>query len=151
LLLSFQGLLWTVTLATAAFLCVTPLAQELWAYYTWDRVPCWYSVVIDRYFFERDGVRYTGFTHDFWETFDPQIGRSTGSSQMPPADRICYVNPGPPRRAVLNLDAHQRLDHAAPRLGIATLLIVAAAVMSRAARQRRPAAAVDPAKGTSHG
>ena len=157
-LFTFQGLLWTITLAGILFLGAFPLARNLWAYYTWQRVPCLLSREglfppnQRKYFFERNGIRFSSDARDFWAGTNLAAGRSLGTERLDPPNTICYVSPGDPPSAVLFLDAHQRLDRAAPQLAVATLLIVATALLSRAARRRRPAAsAANPAKGAAHG
>ena len=135
------------------FLCALPLVQNLWAYYTWERAPCTlapeglFSSQWRKYFFELNGLRYPSHIRDFWDSTNVAAWRSLGTKRLDPPNTFCYVSPGDPSSAVLRLDAHKRLDLAAPRLGITALLVAATAIMSRAARQRRsPATTSDPAK-----
>jgi hypothetical protein len=151
--LSFQGLLWTFTLAAVLFLCALPLARNLWAYYTWERVPCTLSseglfAPEDRkYFFQRDGVRWSAFARDFWDRNDLDAIRTLGTQLIDPPNMICYVSHDARPRAVLYLDAHQHLERALPRFGVSSFLIAAAAILSRAAKKRRLASpANDPAR-----
>jgi hypothetical protein len=156
-LLSFQGVLWTLTIAIVLFLVAFPLLRNLWASYTWERVPCHLSPEglfppdQRKYFFQYDGVSYTCQFRNFWDSsniaaWNVSAWRSLGTVPLGPPNAFCYISPGNPPSAVLNLDTHKRLDLAAPRLGITALLVAAAALMSRAARKHRSPAASDPAK-----
>ena len=145
-LLSFQGLVWTLTVAASLFLCVFPLMRNLWAYWTWEQVPCWAPPENKNFFFELDGVWYLSEVPDFWDRLDVSAGRSVGASVFH-TNSTCYVKRGNHVQAVHFLDAHKRLDRAAPRLGIVSLLVVVSIMLTRATR-RRPPAAADPVKQT---
>lgn len=140
-LLSFQGLVWTLAFVAITVLVAFPLVKNLWAYYTWIPVPCWYGPSNARFFFERDGASYYGECHDFWDAYFPVVSRATGQSKGHPTDSLCYVNPGTPKEGVAALDVHKRWDRAIPRLSISAMILVAAALLSYASKSKTPSIA----------
>ena len=92
-LLCFQGLLWIFTLAVSFYLCAFPVLRNLWAYYTWDRVPCWHAKDGNKFFFEREGVFYYGHCHTFWDSLDLGVVRATSQFSIRSDDSICFKKP----------------------------------------------------------
>ncbi len=131
---SFHGLLWLLSVTAALFLLGYPLAENLWAYCTWQQTPCWVGPE-GRYFFEYNGARYYGTSLDFWDGLNRPATPATGTEILE-NNAVCYVDTGQPLQAVLNLDAHKHLDQALPRLAVVVMLLVATAILSFATRKR---------------
>ena len=135
-LFTFNGLLWAFTFLAALALVAYPLARNLYASYTWDKVPCWYSAATHTWYFDRDGTRYTTDVPDFWSGFivPAQMPRVPQNFARP-FDDYCYVSHSQPYEAVHRLDAHKNLEGALPQLIRLSVLLCVVTILTVVSRR----------------
>jgi len=122
---TFSGALWACSIAAALFIVCTPLIQNLWAYYTWERVPCWGKP--ERFFFSYGESNYYCGRRDFWVSPILRAELSIPGNSHPEPTTICYVRPGHPHSAVFALDAHRHLERGMGRYATAGMLLAGCA------------------------
>ena len=132
--------IWLLAAVAVFVLIGLPPAQDAWAYFFWDKVPC--RVLQSNhersrgFLFDYKGVKWTSLRLTFWDRRFTESSVDYAHSEPEVLDRTCYVSPGNPWSAVLSLDAHKRFDLAADSLFLAAFVICVAAVLSWVLRKR---------------
>jgi hypothetical protein len=136
-LFSFDGLLWTSAVVAGLALLAYPLARNLYASYTWDKVPCWYSPATHTWYFDRDGNRYVTDVPDFWTSFTVPARPSAAAPITRPFDDAVYVSRTKPYEAVHLLNAHTNWERAMPRIVIVGFIVGVALFLTLAAKKTK--------------
>jgi len=137
-LFTFNGALWLFTLFAALALLGYPLARNLYAAYTWEKIPCWYAPATKTWYFDRDGSRYSTDVPDFWSGLTVPAAPIISTPINRPFDDTCYVSRSKPYEAVHSLAAHKNWEGAMPRIIIVIVIVGVAIFLGRAANKKRP-------------
>jgi len=134
---SFTTLIWSLVLVAAFVLLALPLLRNVIAYYTWEKVPCWFSPETRTSYFDRDGRRYATTTPDFWSTLDVSTSAVAVNAIKGPPNAYCYVSRSAPYQAVQSLDAHKNWPMALPRIAMFSAVLAVATVITVAAKKAK--------------
>jgi len=158
---TFSTVVWLLAIGAVFYLIAIPPLQDAWAYFFWERVPCkaiegggfrkfvfdygvkgtqydeekkikTEMVVIRSFYSGRENfwIRNSG-THRTFNTSDTEKN----------FDQTCYIAPGKPSSAVLDLTAHKQWgwDRGGGSLFLSGFVICVAAVLTFVSRIRRKA------------
>jgi hypothetical protein len=147
---TFSMAIWLLAAVAVFALIGLPPAQDAWAYFFWEKVPC--RILANNpgnsqiqkapdgpprgFLYVYKGVKYTSPRMNFWYRRFTQSSVDYASTESATLDRTCYVSPGNPWSAVLALDAHRHFDRAADSLFLAAFVICVATVLSFLTRKR---------------
>jgi hypothetical protein len=129
--LRFNVVIWCVAIAALFWLVAVPPLMDFWAAAHWNKIPCHISpdaAAPDRYFYEISGAQYNSQRRDFWRRKGILDKRNHPMTLEP--NEFCWANPSDPEDTVLKLDAHTNFSNAGGHFAAASLLIVAAFVVT---------------------
>ncbi|MGN6367287.1 MAG: hypothetical protein ACTHN5_03410 [Phycisphaerae bacterium] len=130
-------IIWTAVLFILLYLLLWPILLGIWAGSHWDKVPCGVTNNGSVFVYSYQGENYYSGHMDFWNKYHDEAVLSGRDIPLPQFDHICYVFPGHPKTAVLNVDSFEHLDHASNAVVVSVFVVICGGVLTYAAQKRR--------------
>ncbi|MCL2646586.1 MAG: hypothetical protein FWD61_06215 [Phycisphaerales bacterium] len=146
---TFSTVVWLLAIAAVFFLIAVPPLQDAWAYLFWKPVPC--KVTIEegkfrKFLYNYGNCSFNSIREDFWvrnKVASWEARKVVGTEEN--FDQTCYISPGNPYSAVLNLTAHKQWwgwDRGGGSLFLSGFVICVATALALVSHIRRKAVSV---------
>lgn len=144
--LTFNKVILIVGALVSIAVATGPLLREVWARYTWQRVPAYNFPDTDKFLFLHKGKTWICARPNLWHSARTDAMVAASQDLPGPPNTVCYVSTGHPPIAVLRLDAYQHLDLGAGNFAAAAALfaVTVGLVIFSSRKKRVPVEALQP-------